>query len=298
MGRLAAGDGIHQQLCVIPHRRPNFWPGSRSHFWPCFCLCFMWGLAEALGQPNRLDLLKESIQADISTRTVAITSSFTGTEIIVFGAVANARKQKDNRNTYEIVVVVEGVRTALVLRRKSKVGGMWLNTEAVRFSSVPSYYALASTKPLDEITEPHIMDQHGIGFGHISMVFATGSENNEINDDVRHSLKAAIVRLKRKQGLYVENRFGAVFVGPSLFRTSINLPANVPVGPLIARVHLFRDGILLDTFESTVQLEREGIGRYIYNFALGYPLLYGIFTVLFAAGAGWVTSTYFARRHS
>ncbi len=264
----------------------------------CCWLCLICCLDTARGEIDRSSFLKESVQADISTRTVAITSSFTGTEIIVFGAVENAYKPEDDINPYDVVVVVEGVGNALVLRRKSSVAGVWLNTEAVRFSSVPSYYALASTRPLDEITESHILDQHGIGFNHISMVFERQPGEPDAEQNVRRKSKSAIVRLKRKQGLYVEERFGTVFVGPSLFRTSINLPANVPVGPLTARVHLFRDGILLDTFESKVQLAREGIGRYIYNFAIGYPLFYGIFTVLIAAGSGWVASTYFSNRRS
>ena len=96
----------------------------------------------------------------------------------------------------------------------------------------------------------------------------------------------------------MQNEFGVVFVGKSLFRTTIDLPANVPVGPLTTRVHLFREGILLDTFESQVQLSREGVGRYLYNFAIGYPLLYGIAAVFVAGGAGWAASAFFSRRRS
>ncbi len=253
------------------------------------------GLATAQTAPDGLG--GEKVQADVSTRTVGITSSFTGTEIIVFGAITNAREPKTDADQYDVVVVLEGVGSQLMSRRKSNVGGIWVNTSAVRFRSAPSYYAIASTRPLDEITEPHILDQHAIGFEHISLVPQQHSAEGMKEDELAQ-FKSAVTRLKQKQGLYVQNEFGVVFVGTSLFRATIDLPANVPVGPLTSRVHLFREGVLLDTFQSQVQLSREGVGRYLYNFAIGYPLLYGIAAVFVAAGAGWAASTVFTRSRS
>ena len=165
------------------------------------------------------------------------------------------------------------------------------------FRAVPSYYAIASSKPVDEITEPLLLDQHDIGFQHITLT-PKSRENLKVDKSQLNEFKAGILRNKQKQRLYVENEFGVVFVGDNLFRATIDLPANVPVGPLKTRVHLFREGILLDTFESEVQLAREGVGRYLYNFAIDYPLLYGIFAVIVAAGSGWAASTYFSRRRS
>ncbi|MGI9525334.1 MAG: TIGR02186 family protein [Hyphomicrobiaceae bacterium] len=239
----------------------------------------------------------EKVQADISTRTVAITSNFTGTEIIVFGAITNIEDARYNDAPYDVVVVVEGVGGKLVTRRKSNIAGIWINTQSISFNDIPSYYAIASTRPLDEITEPLILDQHGIGFEHISMVPARGSAAHTSPDELAN-FQAAVVRLKQRQGLYVQNEFGVIFVGQSLFRTTIDLPANVPVGPLTASVHVFREGVLLDSFESQVQLEREGVGRFLYNVAIGYPLLYGIAAVFVAAGAGWAASAFFSRRRS
>ncbi|MGI9409178.1 MAG: TIGR02186 family protein [Hyphomicrobiaceae bacterium] len=251
----------------------------------------------ASAQRSGNGLPPEAVQADVSTRTVGITSNFTGTEIIVFGAISNAREPKTNEEQYDVVVVVEGVGSSLVARRKSNVGGIWVNTDARRFRHIPSYYAIASTRPLDEITEGIILDQHGIGFEHISMPLDASVDRAPDPSKVAN-YKAAVIRLKQKQRLYVQDEFGVVFVGKSLFRATIDLPANVPVGPLTTRVHLFREGILLDTFTSKVQLSREGIGRYLYTFAIGYPLLYGIAAVFVAAGAGWAASAFFSRSRS
>lgn len=240
---------------------------------------------------------REAVQADVSTRTVGITSNFTGTEIIVFGAISNVQEARTDAEQYDVVVILEGVGSKIIARRKTFVAGIWINTQALNFKAIPSYYAISSTRPLDEITEPNLLDQHDIGFEHISLT-PTLEQQSKFTPEQTRSFKNAIIRLKQKQGLYVQNEFGVVFVGKSLFRTTIALPANVPVGPLNTRIHLFREGILLDTFESQVQLSREGVGRYLYNFAIGYPLMYGIAAVFVAAGAGWAASAFFSRRRS
>ncbi|MEQ1611825.1 MAG: TIGR02186 family protein, partial [Hyphomicrobiaceae bacterium] len=87
--------------------------------------------------------LRETVQADVSTRSVAITSSFTGTEIVIFGAVDNSRQTSAESGLYDVVIVLEGTPTRLVSRRKSNVGGIWINTQSVTFEAVPSYYAIA-----------------------------------------------------------------------------------------------------------------------------------------------------------
>ncbi|MGI9422637.1 MAG: TIGR02186 family protein [Hyphomicrobiaceae bacterium] len=265
------------------------------------CLIITLTIASAMTQTTTSAMAqvipRETVQADVSTRTVGITSSFTGTEIIVFGAISNAQPIKSDQANYDVVVVVEGVGSTIVARRKSNLGGIWINTSALTFEAVPSYYAIASTRPLDEITEPLILDQHDIGFEHITLSPVKRDKAKLPSAEV-DQFKAGIIRNKQKQRLYVDSEFGVAFVGSNLFRTTIDLPANVPVGPLKARVHLFREGILLDTFESEVQLAREGVGRYLYNFAIGYPLIYGIVAVFVAAGAGWAASTYFSRRRA
>lgn len=258
------------------------------------------GMAASAGQAQQSSApgpAREAVQADVSTRTVGITSNFTGTEIIVFGAISNVREARTDAEQYDVVVILEGVGSKIIARRKTFVAGIWINTQALNFKAIPSYYAISSTRPLDEITEPNLLDQHDIGFEHISLT-PTLEQQSKFTPEQTRSFKNAIIRLKQKQGLYVQNEFGVVFVGKSLFRTTIALPANVPVGPLNTRIHLFREGILLDTFESQVQLSREGVGRYLYNFAIGYPLMYGIAAVFVAAGAGWAASAFFSRRRS
>ncbi|MFT5508939.1 MAG: hypothetical protein ACI89J_002016 [Hyphomicrobiaceae bacterium] len=243
--------------------------------------------------------LREIVHADISTRSVQVTSSFTGTEIIVFGSIEHGRPEHAaSEDLYDVVVVLEGTPEKLVARRKSNVVGLWINTQSMTFESVPSYYAISSTRPLDEIASPLVLRNHDIGFDKVRMLPVGGWESGITTADLR-KFKEAVIRLKNSSGLYVQSDYGVVFVGgASLFRTTIDLPANVPVGNLNARVMLFRKGQMLSQFKSQVRMQRQGIERYLHDFAFGYPLLYGITAVIVAAGAGLAASSYFNRRRA
>jgi uncharacterized protein (TIGR02186 family) len=235
----------------------------------------------------------ETVQADVSTRSVSVTSSFTGTEIVVFGAVDNSRQASSEAGIYDVVIVLEGIASRVVTRRKSNVAGIWVNTRSATFDGVPSYYAIATTRPLEEIADRNLLTANEIGFEQIKMIPIATSEEMPAAD--RQSFREAVIRLKHSDGLYVQEDYGVVFIGRSLFRTTIDLPANVPVGPLVARVYLFRDGQLLSKYTSRVTLEREGIERWLHDFAFNYSFLYGIFTVIIAVGAGLLASRLFRR---
>jgi uncharacterized protein (TIGR02186 family) len=238
-------------------------------------------------------LPREKVEADVSTRSIAVTSGFTGTEIIVFGSVDHSRQPSAEAGYYDVAVVVEGGAAPLIARRKSNVAGLWVNTASAAFTSVPSYYAITSTRPLEEIADAAILEQNAIGLDNVRLTPAAAA--NELTAAELKDYRAAVVRLKEKEELFVRDDYGVAFIGRSLFRSSVELPPNVPVGPLTAHVYLFREGELLSTFTTAVKLEREGVELLLYHFAMNYPLLYGIFAVVVAVGAGLLASTGFRR---
>lgn len=244
--------------------------------------------------PDPVDGARESIQADVSARSVAITSSFTGTEIVIFGAVDNSKQPSAEAGYYDVVIVLEGTAQRLVARRKSNVAGMWLNTQSITFESVPSYYAIVSTRPLEEVANPLLLREHDIGFERVRMTPIRGWETGITTSDLE-DFRSSVIRLKQRDGLYRAEDYGVVFIGRSLFRASIELPANVPVGPLEARVYLFRSEQLLGSYKTRVALEREGLERWLHGFAFDRPVIYGIFTVALAVFAGLAASAMFRR---
>lgn len=237
----------------------------------------------------------ETIEADVSTRSVAITSGFVGTEIIVFGTVENSRQPSAEAGTYDVVVVVEGALVPAVVRKKSRVGGLWVNTSSVRLASFPSYYAIASTRPIDEIAEPAELAKNEIGFRYVRLVPSGRSALDAIAPDAATEFREAALRIKQRQRLYLKADHGVTFIGRSLFRATIALPPNVPVGPLTARVYLYRDGKPLSSYQSKVMMERTGIERFLHAAAFERPLLYAIATLLLAALAGVAAAFAFNR---
>ncbi len=244
------------------------------------------------GEKN-LPRAQESIEADVSTRRVAVTSGFTGSEIIVFGSVVNG--QQNVTPGYDVVVIVDGTASPLIARRKSNVAGLWINTKSVSFKRLPSYYAITSTRPIADIAPRAVLQDEGIGFAHVGMV-PMPIEGQKISGKEFDAFKSAVVRIKKRDNLYQQADTGVTFIGQNLFRTSITLPANVPVGQLTARVYLFREGKLLARHESSVSLQREGLEQFLYIFAYSYPTYYGLFAVLLAVAAGLAASAVFPKR--
>ncbi len=244
--------------------------------------------------PNApLSMPREQVQADVSTRRVAVTSNFTGIEIVVFGAVDYSRQPSPEAGYYDVVVVVEGTPTRLVARKKDRILGLWLNAESVSFQKVPSFYAIAATRPLDEIASEDVLKSSGIGFEYVPMTLGKGAEGK--SEAEIKKFRDAVVRLKRKEKLYSEVEYGVSFIGRSLFRASVDVPANVTVGPFDTRVYLFRNGELLSRYTARLNLEREGIEQIIYSAAVRFPLAYGLLTVALAMAAGLLASTLLRR---
>jgi len=237
----------------------------------------------------------ERVEADVSTRTIAITSGYSGSEILIFGAIENSRQPSAESGFYDVVVVVEGAPAPLTVRRKSRIAGVWVNTRSFSFNSVPSYYAIASTRPLEEFADAPLSEEIGLGLDAVRMAASADSAVRASSEEFL-DFKKAVGRLKEQQGLFKRDDYGVVFTGRSLFRSTIELPATVPVGPLTTRVYLFHDGQLLSRYQARVVLEREGIERWIHAFAFDWPFLYGLVTVLLAIATGVVASALLSRR--
>jgi uncharacterized protein (TIGR02186 family) len=238
-------------------------------------------------------LPREAVHADVSTRRIAVTSTFSGTGIVVFGAVDNSRQTSAESGLYDVVIVISGAPSRLVARKKSNVGGLWINTSSTTFTSVPSYYAITSTRPIEEIASEDVLKSSGIGFDFVPMTLhrsassLTAAEIKEWRD--------AVVRLKRRDRLYQQDEYGVAFVGRSLFRAAFDMPATVTVGTFETRVYLFRDGELISSYTTRLDLEREGVEQFVHRFAFDHPFFYGVLTVLIAVAAGMLASYVFNR---
>lgn len=229
---------------------------------------------------------QSSLVTDISSHLVSVTSDFTGTELLLFGAIQI--DDEDNLGPGDVLVVVRGPEKEVVVRRKERVAGIWVNTEAVEFKRVPSFYALASNRAVEEIASPDVLKRLRIGPTRLRF---------QANEPAEKSLSfaEAIIRHKSENELYSDQETAVYFLGDKLFRTTITIPANVPVGDYIAEFYLFKDRELLSATSSPLFIKKSGLGRTIYDFAYSYPALYGIAAILLALIAGWIASAIFRK---
>lgn len=227
----------------------------------------------------------QELVTDISKHLISIESNFTGAELLLFGAVEGEILGEQT----DVAIVIRGPSDDLTVRRKEWVSGIWVNYGSAEVASVPGYYSVVSTRPLDVIASPEVLQRHSIGAGNLS--FDVVSHNTE--DAAAY--RAAVLRLRADQDLFVIDDQGVTFLGDTLFRATVKMPANVPDGVFSASVYLFQDGVLVHAQTRPLYVSKAGFERLVYNLAHRQPLTYGILAVIVAVIAGWAASVVFRR---
>jgi uncharacterized protein (TIGR02186 family) len=119
--------------------------------------------------------------------------------------------------------------------------------------------------------------------------------NNDIGEVSNDPFRAALVQLMEKRGLYSEKPNAVTFLTPTLFRASIELPAQVPIGDYEVDVKLFTEGAMIAQTNSGFEIEKFGFEQFVVDTARNHGLLYGLATALMALVTGWIASVVFRR---
>jgi uncharacterized protein (TIGR02186 family) len=231
----------------------------------------------------------ELVQSDVSMREISIQSNFTGVEIVLFGSIDFSKAPSPDEKPYDVIMVVRGPDRPLVVRRKERIAGLWMNGDSKTFSAVPGFYAVLASRPFRAIASEETLKPLGIAFANID--FGKTVEVDGADDEFR----ANLIRLQQERRLFQESDDAIGFIGRSLFRGSVDLPVNVPIGRYTTQVFLFRDGKLLSQSQSSLQVHKVGFERVVYMLAYRYPLTYGLLAVLIATSAGLLAWTAFRR---
>jgi uncharacterized protein (TIGR02186 family) len=224
-----------------------------------------------------------SLAADVSSRLIAITAAFIGGEVVVFGA---------TETEGDIIIVVEGPRQNQMVRRKARVAGIWINRDRVEFVDAPSYFAIATSGPLDEIVNPSIRDQLQLGVDYLKLKTAAGSGYSKEELD---AFAEALIRNKERKRLYTVRPNPIRFPGSKLFRATFSFPANVPPGLYRIEVFHLKDGHVNGAQQSGLQISKVGMEAEIYDFARQNAPLYGLVAILIAVTAGWLAGMIFRK---
>jgi uncharacterized protein (TIGR02186 family) len=222
----------------------------------------------------------EQVQSDISTREISIQSNFTGIEIVLFGSIDFGRGPSPDEGPYDVIMVIRGPNQPIVVRRKERVALLWVNGAAKTFSSVPGFYAVLASRPFRAVAPEETLKTLGIGFGSVDL---GKSDEAKAPDD---GFRSAMIRIRQERGLFQESDDAVSFIGRSLFRGSVDLPVNTPIGRYTTQVYLFRDGKLLSQSQSSLQVHKVGFERVVYLLAFRHPFAYGLLAVLMAVISG------------
>ena len=223
---------------------------------------------------------QEQVQADISTREISIQSNFTGIEILIFGSVDFSDSRTPGDGKYDVITVVRGPDEPIILRKKERVAGIWVNGPGKEYSSVPGFYAVLSTRPVRAIASEKTLIKLGIGLSELDLGRYT------IGDPQEQAYRSAVMRLKEQKNLFQARDDAVKFIGRSLFRATVSLPVNVPIGLYTVDVYLFRDGALASKSQGSLEVTKAGIEKLVYKLAFSHPFLYGLLGVIMAVVAG------------
>jgi uncharacterized protein (TIGR02186 family) len=235
----------------------------------------------------------ERLVTSISRHQVLVNSNFTGTSIVLFGTVEPDSAAARRRTAYDLVVTVTGPKQTVVARRKERVLGIWTNLGSRTFLNAPSYLAVLSNQPLEQITSAEIVRQQKLGIADKVFPQQLGAD---VGDAVRDDpFRANFLRLKTQHELYVQRTNGVTLLTPMVFRAEITLPAEAPIGNYDVDVKVFADGMLLTSGNSAFEIIKVGFEQFVANAAQDYGLFYGITTAMMALMTGWFAAVVFRR---
>jgi uncharacterized protein (TIGR02186 family) len=218
----------------------------------------------------------EGLVADLTSHLIAITTGFTGASVVLFGATDGPG---------DVIVAVRGPEREITVRRKSRVAGVWVNTQQVTFDNLPSFYAVAASRPIADILSPATAAFYRLGIANLKLAASTPAPSVVVD-----AFRTALERTQQEAGLYVERMGKVDFLGERLFRTTITFPSNVPTGTYLVEVFLVRDKDIVSGQTTPLVVSKVGVDAAVFEFSTRQPGFYGAIAVVTAVVAGWLAS--------
>ena len=231
----------------------------------------------------------EVVVAALSQNRISITANFDGSEIFIFGAVKR-EAPPPTPSQLDVIATVAGPLEPVMVRRKTRRLGIWVNTQAVEVDLAPSFYAVTATAALPDILSDTEDLRHKISIDR--MIRSVGAPSNITN---AQEFTDALIRRRRADELYAISTGSMELTEETLFKSRIALPANLVEGDYTVRIFLVRDKQVIDTMTTEIPVSKVGLGRWIYTLAHERPTTYGLLAVFLAVVAGWLASIVFRR---
>lgn len=247
-------------------------------------------IAAALMAPLLIGADKPVLVPDVSARQVQIRYSFNGAQLLLFGAVVYPGGHPPTKPA-DIAVVLRGPVQPILVREKQKIAGIWMNSDSDRFRSAPSFYSVASSRPVSDLVDERTASVYELGLHNLQL-----SPGGGALPEKERRFEAGLLDLRHRQGLYAENPQGVEITDGVLYRAVITIPSQVPVGTYTAETFLIDHGRVLAAATRDIQIDKSGFERFVALAAKRHEGFYGLTAVALSLGLGWAAATAFRRR--
>lgn len=220
------------------------------------------------------------LSADISTQHIELHASFSGLDVLLFGA---------RNESGDVVVVIRGPKRNITLRQKERIAGMWIYTRKAKYDALPQYLSVASTRPLEQLHAGSLLKS-------LNITTDATIKASEANSTSQNDFNAALRALKEKKHLYSAELIPVSFFGETLFKTRIHFPDNMPRGRYVAEIYLIEDGELIAAQTLPIIAIKTGFEAWVYDTAHKSPFEYGLLCVGIALLSGWLAHRIFRKR--
>jgi uncharacterized protein (TIGR02186 family) len=247
-------------------------------------------LALMFAVPAPAQQAEPMLVADVSKRQVDIQYSFSGEQLLLYGAILYPGGMVPDERV-DIVVVLRGPAKPIILREKRRVAGVWINAESVRFGSAPGYYAVGSSRPISELVDERTASIYELGLSNLQL-----SPAEFDGPAALQRFEKGLISLNQKQETFVENPKAVEITGGVLYSARLDIPARVPVGRYVAETFLISKGKILAAASRNVDIRKSGFERFVARAAERHGFFYGLAAVLISLAFGYAASAYFNRR--
>jgi uncharacterized protein (TIGR02186 family) len=240
-------------------------------------------LALLLAAPLVMGQAKPVLVPDVSQRDIEIKYSFSGAELLLFGAILfPGGRLPEPGHRIDVAIVLKGPAQSIIIREKEKVAGIWVNAEALRYRSAPSFYAIASSRPIADLVDARTRAIYELGLDSLQLSPASNAAAA-----VQDRFTRGLVEQRRRTGLFVEAPRAVEITGDVLYRARLTIPARVPTGRFTAETFLIRDGRVLAAAVRDIDVRKTGFERFVTRAADRHAILYGLTAVALSALLGW-----------
>ena len=225
---------------------------------------------------------------EVSQHEVQVRQGFRGTELLLFGAILTPDGTRAGQD-YDIVVVLKGPTRSIVLREKSRIAGIWVNADSAEFRSAPTFFAVASSKPIASIVDDKTAAIYELGLPWLQL-----SPIGSYNPKEQARMSAGLVDLMSREGLYTQDQRGVSISEQVLYQARISLPSSVQTGTYTAETFAINHGRVVASAISRVVVKKQGFERLVAQFAEQNGFLYGLIAVALSVAMGIVAGRLFA----